>query len=1228
MPAFFNRLFNIRSNEWPRVTLLFVMAFIAITGITWGKLTVQPLFWEIVGIENLGYSFIAEGLLAIFLVAVYTPFADRLSHDRLLIIIAILSAAAVGFGRLLLAYNYDQASYFLLYPLFTVIPFILNLHWWTYVTGFYTARAAKRIVPVLASNARLAGAFAGFSVASITALAGSTDDVITLWALSLIVLAALVGLTPFLLRETKQVTATPIQLESPSYLDNVREGYNYVRHSSYLRWLAIATLFVMLLFTFLKFQSSAIINAAFQDDTFLVQQFSSPTKFLGQIEGIANLLMLPVQLFLLSRLISKIGLSKANLIFPAGALFIALPLTFFSVALLTPGLVIFGTLAYLTANVLNTTFRNPVDNLLYNAVPLRIKGRARAFVNGMLVPLATLSGGLLVLLPLVNTNWFMPGLISLTAVATLIASTRVSREYSNALINLLEQEDYSFLLGQEAADLTVTDPAALQFLKEKLDQSTSDEFTLFMITLISDVGGSDAVPIVANIVRSSDAHIRAAALDILAAADVHGTAVHDLYREFLHDSNPLVRHSALAGLERLDGRNNKQYLQTAAHMLADEDIAVRTQALPALLRFGDLSQREQALKSVRVLLSSQKNQERAYALRALGQTEDNGYTSDITAQLQDPADMVRLEAALILEAFSKQRLNRADTADINHKMAPLLHDPVERTRAASLSTLARTGNHDTYPLLVESLNDSSSQIQETAVDVLTDLGKKVIPVVHTQLDSPNAQLRKMATVILARINRREYGPLITAQIQANLLHIVENVGYLEAVRPLNGYPSITILQNVFQEKNSRLADEIFFLLTAVQDKEAIQVIRESLSSDVERVQANALEALESLTSPQTADLIAHIINPEAQPVIILQLGQETWDMQFPTSYETMQKLSADYATDPWPRAIAVHALGEIGLAVVTPPSQKQPEPDKPKPARKRPRSNSALLDSLIDDTPAAESRGDKRRKARRRRVNRAANLLDELADDSEPPASPPPKAEPPPKPEPASPPTALETMYYPPPTVAKKFTITRVLALLHAAASAPEAEVRQAAQQASDKISGKDLSNRQKEGVLLSNIERIIFLKEVLFFREMNVDQLKVLASVCEESFYEEDAAIYKEGDAGGVLYVVVRGKVGIERESRRGTVARLATIESYAYFGEMNLFDGSSHTDTAVALQDTLTLKLRREPLIALARQYPDLSLELINVLSQRLRETTDQIARLTKSHPRALHKVLDQLE
>ena len=163
---------------------------------------------------------------------------------------------------------------------------------------------------------------------------------------------------------------------------------------------------------------------------------------------------------------------------------------------------------------------------------------------------------------------------------------------------------------------------------------------------------------------------------------------------------------------------------------------------------------------------------------------------------------------------------------------------------------------------------------------------------------------------------------------------------------------------------------------------------------------------------------------------------------------------------------------------------------------------------------------------------------------------------------------------------------------------------------------------------MLSTIEKIIFLKEVPFFLGMTVDQLKALASVCEEAFFAEDTRIYQPGDAGGELYVVVNGRVGIEQEKRAGSSARLANMEAHSYFGEMNLFDNSPRTTTAVATKDTLTLRLRREPLIALVRQHPDLSLALINVLSQRLRETSDRVAELTRTHPRELHKLYDQFD
>jgi CRP/FNR family transcriptional regulator len=109
---------------------------------------------------------------------------------------------------------------------------------------------------------------------------------------------------------------------------------------------------------------------------------------------------------------------------------------------------------------------------------------------------------------------------------------------------------------------------------------------------------------------------------------------------------------------------------------------------------------------------------------------------------------------------------------------------------------------------------------------------------------------------------------------------------------------------------------------------------------------------------------------------------------------------------------------------------------------------------------------------------------------------------------------------------------------------------------------------------------------------------------------------------------MVISGKVAIEQEKRTGYFARLATMEAHAYFGEESLFDNIERSTAATAIQDTMILRLQREPLIALARQHPNLSLELISVLSQRLREANSRIADLTRSRPRELHKLFDQFE
>jgi hypothetical protein len=85
-------------------------------------------------------------------------------------------------------------------------------------------------------------------------------------------------------------------------------------------------------------------------------------------------------------------------------------------------------------------------------------------------------------------------------------------------------------------ELVVADPATLQRLQKKLDESTSHEMRVFMAQLIAQVGGDEAFSVLNPAMHAtSEARTRAAILNVLAAAGLSGAKIRELYVEFLSD---------------------------------------------------------------------------------------------------------------------------------------------------------------------------------------------------------------------------------------------------------------------------------------------------------------------------------------------------------------------------------------------------------------------------------------------------------------------------------------------------------------------------------------------------------------------------------------------------------------------------------------------------------------------------------------------------------------------
>ena len=108
---------------------------------------------------------------------------------------------------------------------------------------------------------------------------------------------------------------------------------------------------------------------------------------------------------------------------------------------------------------------------------------------------------------------------------------------------------------------------------------------------------------------------------------------------------------------------------------------------------------------------------------------------------------------------------------------------------------------------------------------------------------------------------------------------------------------------------------------------------------------------------------------------------------------------------------------------------------------------------------------------------------------------------------------------------------------------------------------------------------------------------------------------LFKEGDAGDRLFVVVGGKLKLGTSSIDGRENLLSILGPGDMFGELSLFDPGPRTATATAITDARVLALAHDQVIGLVTQHPQVSLELLARLAQRLRRTNEVLADLVFS-------------
>lgn len=142
------------------------------------------------------------------------------------------------------------------------------------------------------------------------------------------------------------------------------------------------------------------------------------------------------------------------------------------------------------------------------------------------------------------------------------------------------------------------------------------------------------------------------------------------------------------------------------------------------------------------------------------------------------------------------------------------------------------------------------------------------------------------------------------------------------------------------------------------------------------------------------------------------------------------------------------------------------------------------------------------------------------------------------------------------------------------------------------------------EARLLPVFERMRFLRRVPLFEELSGDDLRQIAGIVEPVELPKDRVIFKKGDPGEDLYVIVKGKVAI----RDGSL-QLASLGERDFFGELAVLDQEPRSADAVCLEETELLRLRAADFGELMTRRPPIQQHVTLVLVRRVREMTKRL-------------------
>ncbi|HEX7707708.1 MAG TPA: cyclic nucleotide-binding domain-containing protein [Thermoanaerobaculia bacterium] len=153
-------------------------------------------------------------------------------------------------------------------------------------------------------------------------------------------------------------------------------------------------------------------------------------------------------------------------------------------------------------------------------------------------------------------------------------------------------------------------------------------------------------------------------------------------------------------------------------------------------------------------------------------------------------------------------------------------------------------------------------------------------------------------------------------------------------------------------------------------------------------------------------------------------------------------------------------------------------------------------------------------------------------------------------------------------------------------------------------------SKREVQQITVKSADKVDLFRE----RGLSAAEMKLLATFSSEERFREGSLMFREGEQGDKLYIVLDGRIRISKFIPGVGEEALAVLDRGDFFGEMALIDDMPRSADAKAHEgDATVLSIDRATLNEILSMDPHASLQFLNLLcrmiSRRLREINDKI-------------------